>query len=203
VAHELEGACDVLLVSHVLDELDERGQAALSGWIERSRAVVWVEPGSARSARALGTWRENLRGTFEVLAPCTHQAACGALGREAWCHSFARPAGEVFTEGKWAEFARELGIDLRSLPYSFLALARPGCFELAGGPNARLLGRPRPTRGRVEFELCRVEGVESLDFLQRTDKRLYKELAEGEGGAPLFDARVDGRRVTELARREQ
>jgi SAM-dependent methyltransferase len=193
---------DALLVSHVLGELADGALEPLVALAERSAAVLWVEPGSRALSRRLGELRAQLLAGHDVLAPCTHQAACGALAREdAWCHLFARPPQEVYTEGMWAEFGRELGIDLRSLPYSFLALARRGTASL-DGPSARLVGRPRLTRGRAQLLLCRAEGLDEVDFLQRTDKRLFKALDDVAGEPWLLDATIEGRRVTALARRD-
>lgn len=193
---------EILLVSHVLDELDEPALGALLDLAERSPAVVWVEPGSRKTSRRLSELRARLLATHDVLAPCTHQAACGALANEdRWCHLFARAPREVYTEGEWSEFGRELGIDLRALPYSFLALARRGTHALEG-PSARLLARPRLTRGRAEFELCDASGVTHVDFLQRTDKQLFKALDDVAGEPWLFDATLAGRRVTALTRRD-
>ena len=194
---------DVLLVSHVLDELDPAQTEGLLDLAGRSAAVLWVEPGSKRTSRRLGELRARLSASHDLLAPCTHQATCGALaGEELWCHFFARPPQAVYTEGKWAELGRELGIDLRALPYSFLALARRGSFSL-DGPSARLLARPRLTRGRAQFELCDVSGVQAADFLQRTDKKLFKALEDVAGEPWLFDATLEGRRVTALTRRDR
>ena len=203
VGTELPGEpVDVLLVSHVLDELDASQLEPLLELAERAGAVLWVEPGSRRTSRRLGELRARLAESLDVLGPCTHQATCGALAREdAWCHFFGRPPQAVYTEGPWAEFSRELGIDLRALPYSFLALARRGTFGLEG-PAARLVARPRLTRGRAEFELCDASGLHGVDFLQRTDKRLYKELEDVAGEPWLFDATLEGRRVTAMERRD-
>lgn len=203
-----EEAPDVLLVSHVLDELDPEQKESLLVLAERSAAVVWCEPGSRRTSRALGEVRARLGQTLDVLAPCTHQATCGALaGTDAWCHLFARAPQAVYVEGRWAELGRELGIDLRSLPYSFLALARrgsvatPGSGDLAG-PGARLLARPRLTRGRAEFTLCDADGVRSVDYLQRSDKQLFKALDDVSGEPWLFDATLEGTRLKALVRRD-
>lgn len=195
-------APDVLLVSHVLDELEAPVLDELCALAERAGAVLWVEPGSRSCSRALGAVRTRLAATFDVLAPCTHQASCGALaeGNDAWCHLFARPPHAAFTEGKWAEFGRELGIDLRSLPYSYLALARRGSFDLAG-PAARQLGRARLQRGRGFLEVCDADGLRELDLLQRADKALFKELEDMAGKPLLFDAKIEGRRLVELTRR--
>jgi ribosomal protein RSM22 (predicted rRNA methylase) len=198
-----EGAPDVLLVSHVLDELDTAGLEGLVALAAGSGAVVWVEPGSARTSRRLSEVRDRLARELDVLAPCTHQAACGALvARDAWCHLFARAPQEVYTEGHWAEFARELGIDLRALPYSFVALARRGTFALEG-PAARMLGRPKLTRGRAQMVVCDASGVRELDFLQRADKTLFKALEDTAGEPWLFDAEIEGGRMVRVVRRER
>ena len=197
-------APDVLLVSHVLVELEPRALELLGGLAERAGATLWVEPGSRDSARALGVVRARLGATLDVLAPCTHQGVCGALAEsnDAWCHLFARSPRAAFTEGQWAEFGRELGIDLRSLPYSYLALARRGSFELAG-PAARQLGRVRLQRGRAFLEVCDADGVRELDLLQRADRALFKELEDMAGKPLLFDAKIEGSRIVELTRRMQ
>jgi hypothetical protein len=186
----------------VLDELEAPELEELARRAEACAAVLWVEPGSRGTSRRLGELRARFLGTHDVLAPCTHQAGCGALARDdAWCHSFARPPREVFTSGAWSEFARELGIDLRSLPDSVRALARRGDFPL-GGPAARLLGRPRLSRGRAELEVCDAAGVHARDFLQRTDKALFARLADVAGEPWLFDARAEGRRLADIVPRD-
>src|SRR6185503_10538878 len=86
---------EILLVSHVLDELDGTALEALLALAERSPAVLWVEPGSRKTSRRLGELRARLLASHDVLAPCTHQAACGALADEGgWCHFFARAPRE-------------------------------------------------------------------------------------------------------------
>jgi SAM-dependent methyltransferase len=202
VRTELPQEVDVVLVSHVLEELGSEERDELVREAARAPAVLWVEPGSRTSSRALGELRAGFLATHDVLAPCTHQAACGALARaDDWCHFFGRPPQAVFTEGAWAELGRELGIDLRSLPYSFLVLARRGSFAL-DGPGARFLDRPSFTRGRVELRLCREAGVEEVDFLQRTDKRLYKALERDFAEPWLGDATVEDGRIVAFTRRE-
>lgn len=196
-----EEAPDVFLASHVLGEVAPEGREPLLELAARSGACLWVEPGSRASSRALGEARERLLATHDVLAPCPHGSACGALAaRDAWCHFFARPAPEAYTEGRWAEFARELGIDLRSLPYSFLVLVRRVAGPSPTGPAVRLLGRPRLTRGRAELTICRAEGVEAVDFLQRTDKPLFKALEDVAGDPWIFDATIEHGRITRLER---
>jgi len=177
---------DVVLASHVLSELEEEGVASLLGTLQRAEHVFWVEPGSKLTSRRLGALRGPLLETFDVVAPCTHRSTCGMLadGQERdWCHLFARPPAEVHTTGSWSEIHRELKIDLRSLPYSFLALRRAAVDHPAA---ARLLGRPRFQKGRVLLDLCGGEGVETTPMLQRTDKAFFKSLKETAGDAILM-----------------
>jgi ribosomal protein RSM22 (predicted rRNA methylase) len=181
---DLEG--QLLLVSHVLDELVEGQVDELIALARHAAAVVWVEPGSRITSRRLSEARDRLLDDFGVVAPCTHSERCGALRLDperSWCHFFGEPAPEAFTEGHWAEFGRELGIDLRSLPYSFIALARKGAeaaVTVALGPVApgtvRLLGRPRLQRGRALLDTCQADGVREEVLLQRIDKALFKAL---------------------------
>lgn len=171
----------VLLVSHVMDELLDPEVDELVALARNAAAVVWVEPGSRITSRRLSAARDALLDTFEVVAPCTHSERCGALRGDAerqWCHLFAEPAPEAFTEGRWSEFGRELGIDLRSVPYSYIALARQGAAPRAPG-GARLIGRPRMQRGRALIDTCEADGLRDELFLQRLDKGLFKALDKG------------------------
>lgn len=167
---------DLALASHVLDELDDEGERVLEGLLRGARAVLWVEPGSKRTSRRLSAARDRMLDDFEPVAPCPHRERCGILaeGRERdWCHLFARPPAEVHTTARWTQIGKELRIDLRSLPYSFVALDRE---PPRPAPGRRVLGRPRLQRGRALVDLCGPEGVESTQLLQRDHKDLFKAL---------------------------
>lgn len=118
----------LLLISHVLNELPPAARDELRLLAVRADAILWVEPGTHDISRQLGGFREQLRGSgFRVVAPCTHENECPmfAIGRERdWCHFFAPPPSEIFADSNWVRFGQRAGIDLRSLPYSFLALDR-------------------------------------------------------------------------------
>lgn len=120
----------LLVLSHVLNELPPEARDALRLLAVRADAILWVEPGTHDVSRQLGGFREQLRGAgFRVVAPCTHENECPmfALGRDRdWCHFFAPPPAEIFADSNWVKFGHRAGIDLRSLPYAFLALDRTG-----------------------------------------------------------------------------
>lgn len=176
----------VLLVSHVLGELDAPAREALLALARRSRTILWIEPGSRSVSRSLSEVRDSLRAEFDVLAPCPHAAACGALASgsdEEWCHFFAEPAVEAFQSKHWAIFSRTLGIDLRSLSYAYLLLRSK---DESGPPLApllrprRLLGRVRILKGHARVRVCDETGVREQHLLKREDPELFRRLRRGD-----------------------
>lgn len=170
----------VLTVSHVINELDAPARDTLLDIARRATAVLWVESGTAGDSRALVEAREKLRSEFHCIAPCPHNEVCGMLapGNERhWCHHFARSPTEVFTEGGWARFGQLLGIDLRSLPYSYLVLDRRP--RASPQRESRLIGRPRESAGLMRIQRCRVEGVHEVELQKRDVPALWKTLQKG------------------------
>ncbi len=187
---------DVLVVSHVLNELDDSARADLASLIARATTVLWVEPGTYEVSRALVGWREKLHGDFRVIAPCTHQTACGLLApanERHWCHHFAAPPPEIFANSDWVRFGQRAGIDLRSLPYSFLVLDQPSPSLRPTGRHAderrpyneeqnsapglsRILGEPRHYKGYAKIFNCDAAGVAELTLQKRDAPELFKDL---------------------------
>lgn len=172
---------DLLVVSHVLNELPPTALAQLTGLCERASAIIWVEPGTHAVSRQLGAIRDRLIGTFKVVAPCTHAQNCPALAPEHardWCHHFAPPPGEIFADPNWVRFGQRAGIDLRSLPYCFIALDRhPTAANPADlPPLSRIIGRPEHFKPYARFLNCDATGLHELTLPKRADPPLYKEL---------------------------
>lgn len=181
-------ACDVLLVSHVLGELDERGTAALRARIARAGCVVIVEPGSRVVARRLAALRDELLAEFNVVAPCPHAGKCPSLANDSdWCHFFAPPPPEVFTDGEWVRTAKEVGIDLRALPYAFVCLIRQelaglGLVGVSAAPAHRLLGRPAITPRAATVQTCSAAGLTTRTIAKAEAPALWRALKKaGEG----------------------
>ena len=194
-------AGSLLLVSHVLNETDDTAAQQLIGAARRAQEIIWVEAGTHADSRRLIAVREKLRAEFEIIAPCTHAVRCGMLVPENaahWCHHFARVPSEASRDARWSQFGRELGIDMRSLPYSFLVLSRRGAaadFERQTQGCSRIIGRPRDEKGHFEVLGCSEAGVEELIAQKRDVPELSKQLRKGRADAVQKWTR-DGRRIT-------
>jgi hypothetical protein len=192
----------VLVISHVLNELNEIARAELAGLLARAQTVLWVEPGTHEVSRLLGGWRDRLLPRFRAVAPCPHQAACGvfAPGSERhWCHFFASPPPGVQADSGWVRFGQRAGIDLRSLPYSFLVLdgrspdvGRALCPTTSaeavgdkprptGETLARIIGEPRHYKGYAKLFACAADGVADLTLQKRDAPAIFKALKRPEG----------------------
>jgi hypothetical protein len=188
----------LLVVSHVVNELTDTARADLADLCARAAAVLWVEPGTHEVSRALGAWREKLRPRFQAVAPCPHQAPCGMLapGSERhWCHFFAPPPMGVYADSGWVRFGQRAGIDLRSLPYAYLALdTRPATL----GPGySRITGEPDLYKGYAKLYNCDASGVAELVLQKRDAPELLKEFKRG-GGARLHRWTHENGRITAI-----
>ncbi len=189
----------VLLISHVITELAEQQLANLTQLARKAAAVLWVEPGAFEASRALIAVREKLRETMSVIAPCTHQAACGMLatGNERhWCHHFAPSPPEVFTDGDWAKFANIAGIDLRSLPLSFLVMDRREPSMLPADAM-RIIGRPRIYKAHAQVFGCDASGVHDRKLTKRSVPEVFHHLRD-EPMEPLQSWRCEADEVAEM-----
>lgn len=176
-----------LVISHVINELDEAGREQLASLSRYASSILWIEPGTHADSRALLEWRERLLPTHRIVAPCTHEAACGlqaeGRGRD-WCHHFARPPVGVHADSRWVRFAQRAGIDLRSLPYAFLVMerrdARPAHESWPAGAG-RILGRPEFFKPYARAMNCDERGVEELTIPKRDAGAVYKQLEKARG----------------------
>ncbi|MFZ9683033.1 MAG: small ribosomal subunit Rsm22 family protein [Cephaloticoccus sp.] len=186
----------LLLISHVLNELSTAALAGLRALLLRADAVIWVEPGTSEVSRGLGMIREAVRADFQVVAPCTDAGACPVFvtGNERhWCHFFAPPPSEIFSDSNWVKFGQRAGIDLRSLPYAFLALDRRPVAPPADW--SRVIGRPEHFKPYARFLNCDAAGLAELTLSKRAQPALFKELDRTKRPL-LYRWRRDGDQVT-------
>ncbi|MBI4663583.1 MAG: hypothetical protein HY735_32685 [Verrucomicrobia bacterium] len=171
-----------LLLSHVLTELPAAELDRLLTLAVSATAILWIEPGTHEASRALIAVRERLRASFQVVAPCTHQTICGMLAPESaghWCHHFAPSPPEVFTDGQWARFANLAGLDLRSLPLSFLVLDKRPPPALPPG-TVRVIGNPRVYKAEALLLACDAGGVRERHLAKRDLPDEFRQLKKGE-----------------------
>jgi len=192
-----------LLVSHVLGELGRAERESLLAQASAATSILWVEPGAYEMGRALvAAVREVLRGSFGIVAPCTHQEVCGLLVPEnerAWCHHFAPSPPEVYMDGRWARFAKMAGIDLRSLPLSYLVLDKRPMPALPAGA-VRLIGRPRLQKAHALLFVCDATGVREKRMAKRRFPAEFRQ-CKREAMDALQVLAYEGNEITKVSAR--
>ena len=177
------GPDTLLVLSHVLSELPPAALSSLLALARKAREIVWVEAGTHEDSRRLiSDVREVLLPEFAAVAPCTHQARCGMLSAENaphWCHHFAPVPSGIFRDGKWMEFGRDLKIDLRSLPYSFLVLQRAADHTPMPPGFSKVIGRPREATGYCKILSCQESGVRDFILQKRDAPELHRAFHKG------------------------
>lgn len=177
----------LLVISHVLNELAPAALDHLLALVRAAGEVLWIEAGTHADSRRLIDVREAVRGEFRFIAPCPHAGRCGLLTAENarhWCHHFAAPPTDVFQDATWAQFSRELGIDLRSLPFSYLVLDREAAPVLPEG-SSRILGVPRESKGYCRILSCQRENVTEFMLQKRDAPPLFRAVLLGPELPPI------------------
>jgi ribosomal protein RSM22 (predicted rRNA methylase) len=194
------------LFSHVLTELSKEQLDRVRRNTATATGLIWVESATHDNARRLvEEVRDKLlaTGDWSVVAPCTHSGACPMLeaSRERhWCHHFARVPSEVHQDRGWRELSLRLGMDLRSLPYSFLAMERRNISKQSEGETvfSRVIGKAREFKGHLKVLTCSEDALTEKVLQKRDAPALFKEVRSGEA-LPLYawtekDGRIVGAR---------
>jgi len=168
----------ILCVSHLINELSENEFDRMIKLAEDADFIIWLEPGTKLHSKRLIEIRERLVGKMKPLAPCTHSNICGMRSEENishWCHFFAPVPATVFQSSFWKKFSEKMKIDLRSLPISYLVLSKEALVTSHESRGARVIGRPRFSKGQGKFLVCDFEGVTEHRLLERNEKELFRE----------------------------
>ena len=170
------------VLSHVLNELSADSRDELLALIARADAVIWIEPGTHAVSRDLANLRDRFRETFTFIAPCTHALACPLFSPENerhWCHYFAPAPTGIYADSNWVKFGQRAGVDLRSLPYSYLVMEKKNLRAPAAPlpPDAsRVLGRIRVHKAHADLLSCDAAGLRDLKLFKRTAPALHKQI---------------------------
>ena len=104
-------------------------------------------------------------------------------------------------DANWVRFARRAGIDLRSLPYSFLVLdhargasapARSRTISVEGA--SRIIGAPRVSKPSARILSCQQDGARDLILERRDAPDLFRTIKRGEQN-PVYRWRLEGDRI--------
>jgi hypothetical protein len=195
-----QNAARVMVISHVINELDTQGLNRLLALVQNADTVLWVEPGTFQASRELIAVRERLLAQtpdFKPVAPCPHSQRCGMLtpdNQHHWCHHFAKAPRHIFQESGWGRFSSLVEVDLRTVPLSYLILDRRPAWppvDDSANPGSRLIGIPRHYKGFDKILSCQ-KGPENsgevreLTLQKRDAPELAKETKKDPGSLYLW-----------------
>ena len=104
-------------------------------------------------------------------------------------------------DSDWVSFAQRAGLDLRSLPYSFLVLERLGLRAPVPGLLregwSRVLGGPRVYKGFARVLSCQADGVRELELQKRVSPEVHRTFKDGLAPS-LWRWKREGRRIVGL-----
>ncbi len=197
------GEADLVVIGSLLNELPaaealaavERALAAIAD----DGAVIVIEPALRDTSRALHELRDAIlgRGTGHVFAPCTRRGApCTALADpDDWCHE-DRP---LRLPPRTAELARLTHLRDGGMKFSYLVLrAQPASLVPEGGEAWRVVGVPRPGKGKLEVIGCGDRGRVPIRLLRRRRSEANRALERAERGDVLVVDAAPGEQRLEL-----
>ena len=200
------GEADLVVIGSLLNELSDRGLDRELGAVERALgaiaddgAVIVIEPALRDTARALHELRDAIlaRGTGHVFAPCTRRGApCPALADPTdWCHE-DRP---LQLPPRTAELARLTHLRDGGMKFAYLVLrARPLALAEVDGEAWRVVGVPRPEKGKLEVIGCGDRGRVPIRLLRRHRSAQNRALERAQRGDVLVVDAAPGDQRIEL-----
>jgi len=189
-----QGDYDLILMSHVLNELVKLGAQERAEWLfprlEEHLAAgvltVLLEPALKRPTRELMALRDHLveSGEFSVLAPCLHNEVCPMLAatRNDWCHFYVDWREPEYLQA----LDRMVKNDNRFLKVAYLVLGRKAAWPFVAKRSHnvfRVVSNRMQTRGKVEAVLCGPPGrltVSRLDRERKPANAVLDELRRGD-----------------------
>ncbi len=195
------GEADLVVIGSLLNELAPAPALAVIeralGAIAEDGAVIVIEPALRDTSRALHQIRDAILagGAGHVFAPCTRRGApCPALADpDDWCHE-DRP---LRLPPRTAELARLTHLRDSGMKFAYLVLRRqPLGLVPAGGQAWRVVGVPRPEKGKLCVIGCSDHGRVPIRLLRRHRSAANRAVERAERGDVLVvDAAPDEQRV--------
>ncbi|MBK8726047.1 MAG: methyltransferase domain-containing protein [Holophagaceae bacterium] len=160
------GQPDLVLLGHTLNELEPKDQerllARLKERLAPQGALVILEPALPAPTRRLMELREPfLAAPWSLAAPCPCPGPCPMLALpKQWC----------VAELPWAPppwftaLDQAAGLERRHLAFAYLVARRDAPPK---APAARIVGVPKPQKGKIERWVCTPSGGERWEALSR------------------------------------
>jgi ribosomal protein RSM22 (predicted rRNA methylase) len=175
-AFRFAGEYDLILMSHVLNELVKLGAQERAEWLipqlrqhlAKDGLLAILEPALKRPTRELMALRDHVleHGEFTAVAPCLHDQRCPMLAAtlQDWCH--------FYVDWKEPEYLQKLDKmvknDNRFVKVAYLILSHPKAFPSARKEKLyRVVSNRMATRGKTEAVLCGEGGRMTLSRLDR------------------------------------
>lgn len=191
-AFRFAGEYDLILMSHVLNELVQLGAQERAEWLiphlqrhlAKSGLLAILEPALKRPTRELMALRDHLLegGELSVLAPCLHDQRCPMLAAtlQDWCH--------FYVDWREPDYLQKLDKmvknDNRFLKVAYLIAARSEAFASNRKEKLyRVVSNRMATRGKTEAVLCGPGGrmtLTRLDKERSEQNRGIDELRRGD-----------------------
>ena len=171
-------AADLVTVSYVLGELDERDRhSVVEAAVRAARyAVVLVEPGTPDGYLRIRGAREQLIGAgLRVLAPCPHSERCPIVPGEDWCHFATR-----ISRSSLHRRVKGGALPYEDEKFSYVVGVRD-----AGTPtSARIVRHPQTRKGQVLLDLCTAEGELRRTTVTKRHGTDYRAARDASWGDP-------------------
>ncbi|MFO1464174.1 MAG: small ribosomal subunit Rsm22 family protein [bacterium] len=189
-----QGEFDLILMSHVLNELVQLGAQERAEWLgprlEQHLApdgiAALLEPALKRPTRELMALRDHVieGGELAVLAPCLHNEVCPMLAatRNDWCHFYVDWEEPEYLQA----LDRLVKNDNRFLKVAYLLLGRKQAWPFLAKRSRnvfRVVSNRMQTRGKTEAVLCGPPGrvtISRLDRERRDSNAALDELRRGD-----------------------
>lgn len=170
---------DVVVLGHVLNELDSEHQRAIvaAAWQRTAGLLLIIEPGTSAAFPVVRAARDQLLGVgAHTIAPCAHDAPCPLIND--WCHFPQR-----LTRPDFQRYARGAPSQWEDTKYAYAAMA-------TFGPDApiwaRIIREPTSNKAYAEIKTSTQDGITTYRALKR-HREVYRAVRELEWGAPLLE----------------
>jgi ribosomal protein RSM22 (predicted rRNA methylase) len=168
---------DVVVLGHVLNELDAESQRQLvaAAWQRSAGLLLIVEPGTSAAFEVVRAARDQLLDLgAHTIAPCAHDQKCPL--QNDWCHFPQRLKRPEFQRR-----AREASSEWEESKFAYAALAR---FATGAPIWGRVIREPTSNKAYAEALISTANGVARYRGLKR-HRDAFRQVKQLEWGAAL------------------